>query len=240
MGRIDDQVKLRGFRIELGEIEAVLKQNAGLRDAVVIVREDEPGDKRIVAYFVAAREQVPSSSELRTFLKEKLPEYMVPSMYVSLDEIPLTPNGKVNRRALSAPGEGRPELEGLYVAPRTELEVEVAGIWSEVLKVERVGVDDNFFELGGHSLLATQVVSRLRDALQVELPLRTLFQQPTVAALALAVTRRQGEPRDNAISSIKRTDRGNAEQVLASLDQLSDQEVNALLSNMLADKELKG
>ena len=184
IGRIDDQVKMRGFRIELGEIEAVLNQHAAVRDAVVLVREDEPGDKRLVAYVVAARnEAAPTDSELRSFLKEKLPEYMVPSAYVVVDEIPLTPNGKVDRRALPAPSEARPELEGVYVAPRTELEEAVAGIWAEVLKVEQVGIHDNFFELGGHSLLVTQVVSRVRKSLQVELPLRSLFESPTVAEL---------------------------------------------------------
>jgi len=185
LGRIDDQVKLRGFRIELGEIEAVLNQHATVRDAVVMVREDEPGDKRLVAYVVAAQnEAAPTLSELRSFLSEKLPEYMAPSAYVVLDGIPLTPNGKVDRRALPAPDEARSELAGEYVGPRTELEAEVAGIWAEVLKVERVGIDDNFFELGGHSLLVTQVISRLRKSLQVELPLRALFESPTVAALA--------------------------------------------------------
>jgi acyl-coenzyme A synthetase/AMP-(fatty) acid ligase/acyl carrier protein len=190
LGRIDDQVKIRGFRIELGEIEAVLGQHAGVRDAVVLVREDEPGDKRLVAYVVAAADAAaPVFSELRSFLSEKLPEYMVPSAYVVVDEIPLTPNGKVDRRALPAPDEARPELEGVYVAPRGELEEAVAGIWAEVLKVERVGIHDNFFELGGHSLLVTQVVSRLRKSLQVELPLRSLFETPTVAELTDTIRR---------------------------------------------------
>ncbi len=185
LGRIDDQVKIRGFRIELGEIEAVLGQHEAVRDAVVLVREDQPGDKRLVAYVVAApAAAAPAFSELRGFLSEKLPEYMVPSAYILLDEIPLTPNGKVDRRALPVPDEARPELGGVYVAPSTELEEAVAGIWAEVLKVERVGVHDNFFELGGHSLLVTQVVSRLRKSLQVELPLRSLFESPTVVGLA--------------------------------------------------------
>ena len=185
LGRIDDQVKMRGFRIELGEIEATLNQSAAVRDAVVIVREDVPGDKRLVAYVVAAQNEAElTDSELRSFLKEKLPEYMVPSAYVVLDEIPLTPNGKVDRRGLPAPDEARPALEGMYVAPRTAVEAAVTEIWAEVLKVEQVGIHDNFFELGGHSLLATQVISRVRKSLQVELPLRSLFESPTAAALS--------------------------------------------------------
>ncbi|MBA3712218.1 MAG: amino acid adenylation domain-containing protein [Pyrinomonadaceae bacterium] len=185
LGRIDDQVKMRGFRIELGEIEATLNQSAAVRDAVVIVRGDVPGDKRLVAYVVAAQNEAElTDSELRSFLKEKLPEYMVPSAYVVLDEIPLTPNGKVDRRGLPAPDEARPALEGMYVAPRTAVEAAVTEIWAEVLKVEQVGIHDNFFELGGHSLLATLVISRVRKSLQVELPLRSLFESPTAAALS--------------------------------------------------------
>jgi len=185
LGRMDDQVKIRGFRIELGEIEAVLGQHDAVHDAVVVVREDEPGDKRLVAYVVADTDEAASAfSELRGFLNDKLPEYMVPSAYVVLDKIPLTSNGKVDRRALPVPDEGRPEMGAAYVAPRNALEEEVARVWTEVLRVERVGLHDNFFELGGHSLLVTQVVSRLRRSLGVELPLRSLFEAPTVASLA--------------------------------------------------------
>jgi amino acid adenylation domain-containing protein len=187
LGRFDDQVKLRGYRIELGEIEAALREHPRIREAVVLARQDSTGEKRLVAYIVPDREPAPTVSEARAFLKERLPDYMVPSAFVTLDELPLTPNGKVDRRALPAPDQARPDVEAAYVAPRTPAEEVIAGIWSQVLGVERVGVYDNFFELGGHSLLATQVISRVRGAFQVEAPLRSLFEGPTVAELAQGV-----------------------------------------------------
>jgi amino acid adenylation domain-containing protein len=183
LGRMDSQVKLRGFRLELGEIEAVLVQHPAVQQTVVIVREDVPGDKRLVAYVVWNQGQALVTSDLRCFLQEKLPEYMMPSTFVVLEALPLTPNGKVNRQALSAPDPSR-ELEKAYVAPRTPVEEVLVGIWASVLGLKQVGVHDNFFELGGHSLLATQLTSRVRDAFQVELPLHTLFEAPTVAGMA--------------------------------------------------------
>jgi amino acid adenylation domain-containing protein len=185
--RIDHQVKVRGFRIELGEVEAALTGHPAIAQAVVTARQDAPGDKRLVAYLVAREEPAPTVSELRGFLAERLPEYMVPSLFVPLPGLPLTANGKVDRRALPAPGGERPELDAEFVAPRTPVERQLAEIWCAVLGVERVGVHDDFFELGGQSLLATQIVSRLREVCGVEIPLRSLFQQPTLAGLALAV-----------------------------------------------------
>ncbi|MFQ5794231.1 MAG: amino acid adenylation domain-containing protein, partial [Candidatus Bipolaricaulia bacterium] len=187
LGRNDDQVKIRGFRIEPGEIEAVLGEHPAVHEVVVLAREDAPGNRRLVAYLVVDQEPAPSTTELRRFLQQKLPEYMVPSAFVVLDALPLTPNGKVDRRALPAPDPTRPELERTFNAPRTSIEERVAGIWTELLGVEQVGVYDNFFELGGHSLLATQVISRVRDTFQVELPLRRLFELPTVAGLAESI-----------------------------------------------------
>ncbi|HEY0553140.1 MAG TPA: amino acid adenylation domain-containing protein, partial [Thermoanaerobaculia bacterium] len=183
LGRIDHQVKVRGFRIELGEIEAALGRLPGVRQAVVTVREDG-GDKRLVAYLVAEGE-APAAAELRRHLRGIVPEYMVPAAFVPLAAFPLTPSGKVDRRALPAP-EASAAAEG-YSAPQGPVEELLAGIWAEVLRVERVGARDNFFALGGHSLLATQVVSRVRVALSVELPLQRLFEAPTVSALARAV-----------------------------------------------------
>ncbi|HZI03814.1 MAG TPA: amino acid adenylation domain-containing protein, partial [Archangium sp.] len=182
-GRIDNQVKVRGFRIELGEIETALRGHPGVREAVVVAREDSPGDKRLVAYLVAHPSQTPTPAELRSFLKQSLPEYMVPSALMVLDKLPLNPNGKVDRKALPVPE--RVETSQQYVAPRNETEQLLAQLWSEVLKVPRIGVHDNFFELGGHSLLATQALSRIRTTFQVELPLRDLFQAPSIATLAL-------------------------------------------------------
>jgi amino acid adenylation domain-containing protein len=196
LGRIDHQVKVHGFRIELGDIEAVLVQHAAVKETVVVAREDSPGDKRLVAYLVPTGLETPAASELRRFLREQLPEYMVPSAFVTLTALPLTPNGKVNRLALPAPEQTRPELEEAFVAPRTPAEETIAAIWAELLRVSTVGVRDNFFGLGGNSLLATRVMARLRDAFQVELPLRSLFEAPTVEGLTLAVTAARAAQQD--------------------------------------------
>ncbi|MBE8998846.1 amino acid adenylation domain-containing protein [Nostoc sp. LEGE 12447] len=190
VGRIDDQVKIRGFRIELSEIEAVLNQHSDVQAACVIARQDNPGDKRLVAYVVAHQDCKPAISELRQFLKAKLPEYMVPSAFVILESLPLTPNGKVDRRALPKPDLDTTLLEK-YIAPRTPIEEMLALLWAQVLKLELVGIHDNFFELGGHSLLATQLVSRIRNIFKVELPLRELFASATVVELAQSIGRLQ-------------------------------------------------
>ncbi|HEX2079484.1 MAG TPA: amino acid adenylation domain-containing protein, partial [Longimicrobium sp.] len=182
LGRADFQVKLRGFRIELGEIEAALRAHPGVGGAAALVRE-ETGDARLVAYVVASDPDAPPAGpELRAFLRERLPEYMVPSAFVALDAFPLTPNGKVDRRALPAPDAQAAERP--FTPPRTPREQALAGIWREVLRRERIGLDDDFFELGGHSLLAAQVLSRVRRELGVELPLRALFEASTLRALA--------------------------------------------------------
>jgi len=195
LGRADHQVKIRGLRIELGEIEAVLRQHPAVRESIVVAEQDGAGEKRLAAYVVAAQDPPPTSSEVRSFLKARLPEYMVPAVFVPLDALPLMSNGKVNRGALAAFDRRRPELEKGFVAPRNAAEDLVAGIWAEVLGVERVGIYDNFFELGGHSLLATQAVSRMREAFAVEIPLRRLFEVPTVAGLAESIeaARRTGQ-----------------------------------------------
>ena len=185
LGRLDHQVKVRGFRIELGEIESALLGRPGVRDAVVLAREDTPGDRRLVAYVVGEAE----GPELRRALGERLPEYMVPSALVFLEALPLTPNGKVDRKALPAPERG---IEAASTAPRTPVEELVAGIWCAVLGLERVGREEHFFELGGHSLLAVQVVSRVREVLGVELPVRRLFEAPTLGALALRIEAERG------------------------------------------------
>jgi amino acid adenylation domain-containing protein len=184
LGRMDHQVKVRGFRIELGEIQAALGECPRVREAVAAVREDAAGDRRLVAYVVPGEKSWPSVRELRDHLKNRLPEYMIPSSFVLLERLPLTPNGKLDRRALPAPDHSRPDPEAAYVAARTSTEELLSTIWKEVLKVDRVSVADNFFELGGHSLLATQVVSRIREALKLELPVRELFQTSTIADLA--------------------------------------------------------
>jgi len=185
LGRGDTQVKVRGFRIEIGEIETRLLEHAAVRSAVVIVREDRPGDQQIVGYVVPRGEEEPGLAGLLAALRRALPAHMVPGALVTLDALPMTPNGKVDRDALPAPGAGNSTRGGASWAPPSGLVEElIAGIWAEVLGVERVGTRDDFFSLGGHSLLAAQVVSRVRSVLAVELPLRRLFEAPTVAELA--------------------------------------------------------
>ncbi|HYH79410.1 MAG TPA: amino acid adenylation domain-containing protein, partial [Longimicrobium sp.] len=200
LGRIDQQVKIRGFRVEPGEVEAVLRRHQGVRGCAVVAREDEPGETRLVAYVVGEAE----ADALRAHLRAGLPGYMVPSAFVRLDALPLNANGKTDRRALPAPGHDA--AEG-YAAPGTPVEEVLAGIWAEVLRRERVGVDDDFFALGGHSLLATRVVSRVRAALAVELTVRALFQAPTVAELAetVAALRRGGLPGLPPVAAVERT-----------------------------------
>jgi amino acid adenylation domain-containing protein len=185
LGRADAQVKLRGFRVELGEIETALRQNQSVHDAVVTVREDEPGNKRLIAYVVWRAGQAANSGELRSFLRAKVPDYMLPAAFVELDALPLTPTGKIDRGKLPAPQSSVLALS--YVAPRTPVEEMLAGIWSEVLQLEQVGVEDNFFDLGGHSLLATQLFSRVREIFKVEVPVRRIFEAPTVAELAQTI-----------------------------------------------------
>ena len=184
--RIDNQVKVRGFRIELGEIEATMTQHPGVKAAVVAVRLAEGGENILVGYIVPMTPGTDAQviSQLRQFLQGKLPEHMVPNVVVGLAALPLTPNGKIDRNALPQPESTQNVLLASYVAPRTPIEQQIAGIWSQVLKLDRVGIHDNFFELGGYSLLAIQIVSRLRPALQAEIPLPILFELPTVAALA--------------------------------------------------------
>ena len=226
LGRNDLQVKIRGYRIELGEIEAVLAQHAAVRDAVVVAREDPGGDKRLVAYYTCAEageqnERAWGAEQLRAHILAKLPEYMVPAAYVRLESLPLTPNGKLDRKALPAPEADAYVVRG-YEAPEGEIETVLAGIWAEVLKLERVGRHDNFFELGGHSLLAVQVVTRMRQGLGLEVAIRDLFARPILADLAggLEITARATLP------TITRAERGErlplsfAQQRLWFLSQL--------------------
>jgi amino acid adenylation domain-containing protein len=184
LGRIDHQVKIRGFRIELGEIEAVLGQHAGVREARVLAREDVPGDQRLVAYVVADPDPAVPIDELRRFLRERLPEYMVPSAFVMVDALPLTPNGKLDRQALPAPGQKPPELDRIFVAPRDDLEFQLAQIWEELLNIRPIGVTSSFFDLGGHSILAVRLMTQIQKRFSRDLPLSVLFQAPTIEHLA--------------------------------------------------------
>jgi amino acid adenylation domain-containing protein len=219
LGRIDQQVKVRGFRIELGEVEAALGRHDSVKEAVVAAREDPAGDKRLVAYVVPRTADPPTVTELRRFLLDRLPGYMVPSVFAFLGSLPLTATGKVDRRKLPAPERARPELEEGFVAPRNTIEEKLAVIWADVLGLERVGVHDSFFELGGHSLLATQVISRVRDAFQLELPLKQLFETPSVAGFGRSIDGRLG----------------NDSRIAATMDDLSKQKVTEGLTEPLPD-----
>jgi len=190
IGRIDNQVKIRGYRVELGEIEAVLRSHPSVRQCVATVRE-EGGGKRLVGYVVSLWGVAMDAGDLRSFLGGKLPDYMIPSAWVQLDELPFLPNGKVDRQALPAPDQNRPDLRNGYQAPRAPLEDALAKIWGELLSKDKVGIRDNFFDLGGHSLLATQIVSRVRGRLSIELPLRVVFESPTIEQMAAVILERQ-------------------------------------------------
>jgi acyl-coenzyme A synthetase/AMP-(fatty) acid ligase/acyl carrier protein len=184
LGRADYQVKIRGFRIEVGEIEAVLGQHPGVRTAVVLARDDLPGGRGLVAYLVAEQERTPKGSALRGYLRERLPEYMVPAAFVFLDALPVTANGKLQRAKLPPPDPRSSELVEGFIAPESATELALAAIWAKLLGLERVGIHDSFFDLGGHSLLAAQVRSRIRDTFHIDLPLRTIFEMPTIAELS--------------------------------------------------------
>jgi len=218
--RSDDQIKVRGFRVEPGEIETALGWHSGVRQVVVLNRQDLPGDNRLVAYIVPRDEHPPATSELRSFAKEKLPAFMVPSSFVVLESLPMTPGGKVDRQALPAPVLERVDLENSYVLPRTPVEQELADMWQQVLGVEKVGVHDNFFDLGGHSLLATQLVSRVRNAFHVEVPLKDLFDAPTVADIAVRIAQDLAGGEDGE----------EVAKMLGELEGLSDDEIQELLS----------
>jgi thioesterase domain-containing protein/acyl carrier protein len=213
LGRLDQQVKIRGFRIELGEIEAALERYPSVTQAVVLAREDKPGDKRLVAYVVADLEAEEDDSEnkkaglwiseLREHLLGQLPEYMVPTAYVQLKRIPLTPNGKIDRKSLPEPGKDIREQE--YVGPRNATEETLCRLWQEVLRREHVGIHENFFNIGGHSLLAVQVISRIKQAFTVEMPLSVLFAAPTVARMA------------EHIAAVNEPDRSHSSPVLVNI-----------------------
>jgi aspartate racemase len=226
LGRVDNQVKIRGFRIELGEIESILLQHSEVKEAVVLAREEVDGgesglqgsqlpEKRLVAYLLARPGANVAASEVRVFLKEKLPDYMVPSTFVFVDAMPLTPNGKLDRKLLPEPNRSNSGLPDALATPGTLMEELIAGIWAAVLNLDKFGIHDNFFDLGGHSLKATQVVSRLRETFRIDLALRVLFEAPTVAELAVRVEQ-------------SLADMGELEELArfaAEVDSLSDEEI---------------
>ncbi|HYM00627.1 MAG TPA: amino acid adenylation domain-containing protein, partial [Blastocatellia bacterium] len=239
LGRADHQVKIRGYRIELGEIEAHLAQHPAVFQAVAIVREDTPGSKRLVAYVVLNTREAVSGNDLRNFLLTKLPEYMVPSFTVLLDQIPLMSNGKLDRTALPAPDMAGPGQGEPFVAPRNEIESELASIFREVISVDGIGVNDNFFNLGGHSLSATQVMIRIRDVFHVDISLRRLFETPTIAGLAVAI--KESEPLevdDEPIEIISNTAVDEPSPLSSMLEGLSREDLESLLAVIAARKKI--
>jgi amino acid adenylation domain-containing protein len=224
LGRADEQVKIRGFRIELGEIEAALGEHPQVRQATVVVQDEQGPGKRLVAYFVPANAEKINTGELRTYLKDRLPGYMVPFLFMEIAELPLTSNGKVDRKALPIPEMDQNATN--YSAPRTVTEEILCSIWIQVLNVQQLGVEDNFFALGGHSLLATQLVSRVRKVFLLEVPLRTVFEAPTITGMAEWIERERLNATQNLIPPITRADRTQplplsfAQQRLWFIDQL--------------------
>ena len=224
MGRKDFQVKIRGYRIEVGEIEAALLNIDNIKEAVVILREDRPRDRYLAAYIVPSRQPALSITALRHALAEKLPGYMVPSAFIILDTLPLLPNGKLDRQRLPYPDSSRPNLDTPFIVPETSVEQALAKIWAEVLNVNHVGAHDNFFDLGGHSLAATRIVSRVIKHFQVDLPLQSLFQSPTVAEMATVIAEHQG----------KKLDQKELGDILVKLESLTEEEAERVLSESVS------
>jgi acyl carrier protein len=212
LGRVDEQVKIRGYRIEVGEVEAVLAQHASVRESIVVAREDERGSIRLVAYVVSNNGDL-QTADLRNYMQQRLAEYMVPSSFMVLEALPRTPNGKIDRRALPEADAVAMDVREVYIAPRSAMEREIASIWQELLKVEKVGVNDNFFGLGGHSLLLVHAQSKVTEVLKVKVSMVDMFKYPTISALAeylsqqgsvmaaaAAPTRNQAESRIEALN----------------------------------------
>ena len=240
LGRVDNQVKLRGLRIELGEIESVLAAHDDVAEAVVMV-SGEGEQQKLAAYLVMKNEAALAPGELRRYLRTKLPEHMVPAIYWQIDAMPQLPSGKVNRSALAGYGKPLVDREEL-TAPRNEIEAKLAEIWQELLQVEQVGIEQNFFELGGHSLLVLQVTARIRRIFEVELAVRSVFEAPTIAGLALEVQKAQAtglKARSPILHGLRQTATADASQdeLLIQLEKLSTQDARNLLKDLLDGKQ---
>jgi len=220
IGRLDNQVKIRGYRIEPGEIETVLRQHRAVQAGVVLARKDEGGENKLIAYVVCDIGAEATVNDLRGFLKERLPAYMIPANIILLDAMPLTPNGKIDRQALAARGPAEVWQTEEKLAPRIPIEKAIADIWKKSLGIEQVSIEDSFFDIGGHSLLAMRVLSRLQETFEVDLQLRELFESPSVTELALAVVQRQAEQIAGEQLGL----------ILADLERLPEAEAFALLA----------
>jgi hypothetical protein len=222
LGRKDFQVKIRGYRVEIAEVEMALMDLDSVKEAAVVAREDAFGHKRLIAYIVLRSTPAPTTSALRAALKKKLPDYMVPSVFVFLDKMPVIGIGKINRNALTAPTNSRPELDNPYVPPRTPLEEVLLGIWREVLSLNQVGIHDNFFDLGGHSLAAMRVISRVIQTFKLDVPIIGLFNSPTVAQMAAIITQTQA----------KRTSDAELVTMLSGVEAMTEEEARTVLENV--------
>jgi len=207
LDRIDDQLKIRGFRVEPGEIESVLNQHSGVRDCVVVARKDDTRSKRLIVYVVPKQQPSPTAGDLRHFLRQRLPDYMVPSIFVLLDALPRTPHGKLDRHALPAAGHAGFDSGKTLVEPRDPVEKALTKIWAQLLRLDSVGVHDDFFDLGGDSLLTIQIISRVRKAFRVEISVRSIFETPTVAGLAVLIRQVKDSGAESASTEITPTRR---------------------------------
>ena len=226
-GRSDRQVKIRGFRIELGEITAVLNLHPSIYESIVVATEDISPQTQLVAYIVLKTNQTCEVAHLRAFLKDSLPEYMVPNFFIELQSLPVTPNGKLDHKALPKLDRGQAVTSRTYEAPRSTLEEVVASIWAELLDLERVGIQDNFFELGGHSLLATQIISQLRETFEIEISLQHFFGQPTVANIATIILQESDHPEEvHKIASL-----------VLQVAELSDEDVDTMMDTTTLQRE---
>jgi acyl carrier protein len=220
LGRKDFQVKIRSFRVDVGEVEAELAVHPGVKEVAVIGKKDHSENTRLVAYLVPHSHPAPTVSSLRAFLKDRLPDHMIPTAFVTLDKLPLLSTGRVDRRALPDPGHARPELDTAYVTPRTAIERELWRIWTEVLGLGQIGVHDNFFDLGGDSLTATRVVSQVIKTFQLDLPVKSLFDSPTVAEMAIVVAQNQA----------KKLGEEELARLLSELESITEDEAQRLLA----------
>ncbi|MGH7825285.1 MAG: phosphopantetheine-binding protein [Candidatus Binatia bacterium] len=217
-GRRDFRVKIRGYGVEIGEVEKAILAHESIGETVVVARENDFGETRLIAYFVSSVQPGTRASELRAFFKQRLPDYMIPSAFVMLDKMPLTAGGKIDRQSLPDPGNSRPCPDTPYAPPTTPVEEELANIWAEILSLDQVGIHDDFFELGGHSLTATRVISRVIKTFQLDVPLQALFQAPTVAAMAAVITEHQAQ----------KLGEQDLDRILADLEALPEEEARRL------------
>jgi amino acid adenylation domain-containing protein len=221
VGRADDQIKIRGFRIEPIEIEKVICQHPSVREAILVAREDNSESKRLVAYVVPKGGSCPAIREMRDLLKQELPEYMIPSAFVFLDALPLSPNGKIDRHALPDPDRARPDIGVPFVAPKSPLEEELAAIWKEILSLDSIGVDDSFLDLGGDSLVAAQIISRVVSRFQLDLPIKLLFDSPTIAEMAAVI----------GGANAGKFDEDEVERIVSELESVSEDEARQIVKN---------